>query len=271
MTIIAAAQIPITVGDPDANLEAAASAVAGAVAEGARLVILPELSDSGYVFTGEAEARSLATQAAGGPTLKRWRDLAAAHRVVIAGGFCELGDDGRLYNSAAVVDAAGTLAVYRKVHLWDAEKFVFTPGDGPPPVVDLPFGRIGLMICYDLEFPEWTRMAALGGADLIAAPVNWPATTWPEHERPAEVIKAQAAAAVNGVFVAVADRCRTERGVGWISGSVIIGPGGFPLAGPVLADRTALLTADCDLPHARDKSFGPNNDLLADRRPELYG
>ena len=271
MTVIAAAQIPITVGDPDTNLEAAAGAVGAAAANGAGLVILPELSDSGYVFTDEAEARSLATSAAGGATLKRWRELAAAHQIVIAGGFCELGDDGRLYNSAALVDAAGTLAVYRKAHLWDAEKFVFTPGDGRPPVADLPFGRVGLMICYDLEFPEWTRMAALGGADLIAAPVNWPAATWPEHERPAEVIKAQAAAAINGVFIAVADRCRAERGVAWISGSVIVGPGGFPLAGPVLEDRPALLTADCDLSRARDKSYGPNNDLMADRRPELYG
>jgi predicted amidohydrolase len=269
MTIIAAAQLAITVGDPDANLAAIAGAVAAAASAGAQLVVVPELSDSGYVFTGEPEARSLATRA-DGRTLARWRHLAAEHRVVIAGGFCELGGDGRLYNSAAMVDATGVLAVYRKAHLWDAEKFVFTPGDRPPPVVSLPFGRVGLMICYDLEFPEWTRLAALAGADLIAAPVNWPATSWPERERPAEVIKAQAAAAVNGVFVAVADRCRTERGVGWISGSVIVGPGGFPLEGPVLADRPALLTAECDLPAARDKSVGPNNDLLADRRPELY-
>jgi len=269
MTVIATVQLGITVGDPEANLEATAGAVAAAASAGARLVILPELSDSGYVFTGEPETRSLATPA-DGRTLTRWRHLAAAHQVVIAGGFCELGGDGRLYNSAAVVDAAGVLAVYRKAHLWDAESLVFSPGDGPPPVVNTPFGRVGLMICYDLEFPEWTRLAALGGADLIAAPVNWPATGRPEHERPAEVIKAQAAAAVNGVFVAVADRCRTERGVGWISGSVIIGPGGFPLAGPVLADRPALLSADCDLLAARDKSVSPNNDLLADRRPELY-
>ncbi|MBV9380868.1 MAG: hydrolase [Streptosporangiaceae bacterium] len=269
-TRIAAAQLPITMADPVANLEAAAAAVASAAASGARLVILPELSDSGYVFTGETEARSLATPASG-RTLTRWRELAAAHQLVIAGGFCELGDDGRLYNSAAVVAEGGTLAVYRKAHLWDAEKLVFTPGDAPPAVVDLPFGRVGLMICYDLEFPEWTRLAALAGADLIAAPVNWPAAPRPAHERPPEVVKAQAAAAANGVFVAVADRCRTERGVGWISGSVIVGPGGFPLAGPVLADHPALLTADCDLPRARDKTLNANNDLLADRRPELYG
>ena len=84
------------------------------------------------------------------------------------------------------------------------------------------------------------------------------------------MIKAQAAAATNGVFVAVADRCRAERGVSWISGSVIVGPDGYPLAGPVLADRAAMLTAACDLPRARDKSLSGENDLLADRRPELY-
>ena len=84
------------------------------------------------------------------------------------------------------------------------------------------------------------------------------------------MIKAQAAAATNGVFIAVADRCRAERGVSWISGSVIVGPEGYPLAGPVLADRAAVLTAACDLPRARDKSLSGDNDLLADRRPELY-
>jgi predicted amidohydrolase len=130
------------------------------------------------------------------------------------------------------VDASGTLAVYRKAHLWDAEKLIFTPGDEPPPVLDLPFGRVGLMICYDLEFPEWVRLPALAGADVIAAPVNWPASPVPPGERPAEIIRAQADAAVNGCFIAVADRCQDERGVGWVGGTVIIGPDGYPLAGP---------------------------------------
>jgi len=90
---------------------------------------------------------------------------------------------------------------------------VFTPGDAPPPVVSLPFGRAGLMICYDLEFPEWVRLAALGGADLLAAPVNWPAMPVPAGERPSDVVRVQADACVNGMFIAVADRCRAERGV----------------------------------------------------------
>jgi 5-aminopentanamidase len=272
-TQVAVAQLAITVAEPDANRRAAADAVAEAAAAGARLVVLPELCDSGYVFDAgdpAAEARGLAAPAADNITLRQWRSLAGEHGLVVVGGFCELGDDGRLYNSAALVDASGTRAVYRKAHLWDKEKLVFTPGDLALPVVDTEFGRVGVMVCYDLEFPEWVRLAALEGADLIAAPVNWPGYSWPAGERPAEVIKAQAAAASNGVFVAVADRCRTERGVTWISGSLIVGPEGYPLAGPVLADRPAVLTASCELPLARDKTVSGNNDLLADRRPELY-
>jgi predicted amidohydrolase len=270
MTLIAAAQFGPVLGDPDANRATAAGAVRDAAAQGARLVVLPELSDSGYVFTGPDEARGLATRAADSPTLRQWRDLAAAHGCAVVGGFCELGDDGLLYNSAALVDESGPRAVYRKAHLWDREKLIFTPGADAPPVVSLPYGQVAVMICYDLEFPEWARLAALDGADLIAAPVNWPAAPCPAGERPAEVTKVQADASVNGVYVVVADRCGVERGVDWISGTLIAGPEGYLLAGPVLADHPALLVADCDLAAARDKRINEHNDLLADRRPELY-
>jgi predicted amidohydrolase len=271
-TVIAVAQLALAVGEVEGNRKLAADAVEVAAARGARLVVLPELCDSGYVFESAAEARELATSAGDSETLRQWRTLASAHDIVIAGGFCELGLDGRLYNSAAIVDGSGTRVLYRKAHLWDAEKKVFTPGDDPPPVVELPFGKIGLMICYDLEFPEWVRLAALAGADLIAAPVNWPAPARPvpPGERPGEVTGAQAAASVNGVFIAVADRCGRERRVDWIGGSVIIGRDSFPLAGPVLGDAPAVLTALCDLSRSRDKRINANNDLFTDRRPELY-
>jgi predicted amidohydrolase len=270
--VIAVAQLALTVGEPDANREAARAAVEEAARADARLIVLPELSDSGYVFSGAAEARSLASPAASSATLREWRSLAAAHDLTIAGGFCELGPEGQLHNSAAIVDASGTLAVYRKVHLWDAEKTIFTPGDEAPPVVELPFGNVGLMICYDLEFPEWVRIAALRGADLIAAPVNWPASgsPAPPGERSGEVVSAQAAASANGVFIAIADRCRTERGVEWVGGSAILRRGGYPIAGPVSEDRATVLTATIDPKRARDKQISEHNDLFADRRPDLY-
>ena len=270
MIVVAACQLGLAVGEVESNRAAAANAVMEAAGQGAELVVLPELCDSGYVFADEAEARNLATPAADSPTLHEWQALAGEYRTTIAGGFCERGEDGLLYNSAALVGPGGVLAVYRKAHLWDAEKLVFTPGDAPPPVADLPFGRVGLMICYDLEFPEWVRLAALRGADLIAAPVNWPAMAVPAGERPADVVRVQAEASMNRVFIAVADRCRAERGVSWVGGTVIVGPDGYPVTGPVAADRPAVLAAPCDLDLARDKRISAHNDVLTDRRPLLY-
>jgi len=270
MTLVAVCQLGLAVGEMAANRAAAAAAIGEAASRGAELVVLPELCDSGYVFSGEAEVRALAAPAADNPTLREWQALAGRHATTIAGGFCELGEDGLLYNSAAMVGGDGVLAVYRKAHLWDAEKLVFTPGEAPPPVVDLPFGRVGLMICYDLEFPEWVRIPALAGADLIAAPVNWPAMPVPAGERPCDVVRVQADASVNGVFIAVADRCRVERGVLWVGGSVIVAPDGYPLAGPVTADAPAVLVASCELARARNKQTSAHNHALADRRPPLY-
>jgi predicted amidohydrolase len=271
-TVVAVAQLALTAGELEANRGAASAGIAEAALAGARLVVLPELSDSGYLLADASEARSLASPVSSSATLREWRSLASRHDLAIAGGFCELGPDGKLYNSAAIVDASGTRAVYRKAHLWDAEKKIFTPGDDAPPVVELPFGNVGLMICYDLEFPEWVRLAALSGADLIAAPVAWGASgsPAPPGERSGEVVAAQAAASTNGIFIAVADHCGTERGAEWLGGSVIVRRNGYPAAGPVSESRTAVLTATVDLRSARDKRIGALNDLFADRRPELY-
>jgi hypothetical protein len=93
----------------------------------------------------------------------------------------------------------------------------------------------------------------------------------PAGERPADVVRVQAEASMNRVFIAVADRCRAERGVSWVGGTVIAGPDGYPLAGPVAADRPAVIAARCDLAQARDKRVSTRNDVLTDRRPALYG
>ena len=84
------------------------------------------------------------------------------------------------------------------------------------------------------------------------------------------MVAAQAAASANGVFMAVADRCNSERGVDWLGGSVILRRGGYPLAGPLCENRAAVLTATIDLRLARDKRISDRNDLFGDRRPDLY-
>ena len=267
---VAACQLSLAVGEVTANRAAARDAVHAAADAGAAVVVLPELTPSGYVFESPAEARSLA-EPADGPTVTEWQRLAAGRALTIVGGFCEAGPGGELLNSAVIVDGSGTRAVYRKAHLWDAEQEVFAPGRAAPPVVGTPWGRLAVMVCYDLEFPEWVRAAALAGADLLAAPTNWPAEPVPPGERPVMVVNVQAAAAVNRIFIAAADRCGTERGVAWVGGSVIAGPEGYPLAGPVAADQPRILTADCYLSRARDKANSPRNNVHADRRTELYG
>jgi predicted amidohydrolase len=232
-------------------------------------VVLPELVASGYVFRDAAEAGSLAEQA-DGPTVSGWARAARRHGLVVAGGFAEADGNGTLYNSAALVDASGVRAVYRKAHLWANEPDSFTPGADPPPVVDTEHGKIGLMVCYDLEFPEWVRAAALRGAELLCVPTNWPREPRPPGERPMEVLNTMVAAARNRMAIAACDRCGPERGVDWVAGSVIAGPHGWLLAGPPPAAVPALLMADVDLAAARDKALGPHNDALADRRPDLY-
>ncbi len=268
MTRVACRQFAPRVDDPAATRTALAAALEEGAAARADILVLPELANSGYVFHDPGEARA-AAEPADGPTLASWQAAAERDGMVICGGFCELGDDGRLYNSAAIVDASGVLAVYRKAHLWDRERDVFTAGSAPPPVVETAHGRLAAIVCYDLEFPEWPRVAALAGADLLLVPTNWPSDDF-AHDVPMEVLRAMVAAATNHMFVAVCDRHGDERGVQWVAGTAIVDADGRLLAGPA-GPGDALLVADVDLTVARDKGYGESNDVHADRRPELYG
>jgi 5-aminopentanamidase len=268
--LVACCQLAPRIGELDANRAQALAAIEAAAARGARLIVLPELCSSGYVFRDAEEARALA-EPADGQTVSGWAEAAARLDVVIVGGFAEIDEGGVVRNSAALVDAGGTRAVYRKAHLWDREPEVFTPGDDPPPVVDTPVGRIGVMVCYDQEFPEWVRGVALAGAQLLAAPSNWPASPIVVDGMSSAGLLAQANACTNRMFVAICDRHGRERDVDWVGGSMIADPDGVRLAGPPADGGEAMLLAECDLSRAGDKRTSDNNDVLADRRPELYG
>jgi predicted amidohydrolase len=267
--VVACCQLSLRVGDVAGNRELARAAIDDAARRGAQVILVPELANSGYVFEDRDEAVRCA-EPLDGPTVWEWTALAREHRVIVVGGLCEDGPGERLSNSSMIVDGEGVRAVYRKAHLWDREKLVFEPGDVSPPVVDTMHGRLSTVVCYDLEFPEWVRLAALDGAELVCAPTNWPREPRPAGERPAVVFKVQADASVNRVFIAACDRAGEERGVEWENGTVIVGPDGFPLAGPVLEDRSLTIFASCDLSRARVKATSERNDVFADRRPELY-
>ena len=271
MTRVCCQQLDPVVGDLDGNRERALAAIREAVKQRADVIVLPELATSGYMFESAEEAASVALDPHH-EILREWGAAASANGVIVVGGFAERGEDGRTYNSAAVFDPTGLRAVYRKLHLWDREKLWFAPGEQPPPVIDTAVGRLSVIVCYDVEFPELTRIVALAGTQLLVVPTNWPLMQRPEGERPAEVVIAMAAARGNRMAVACADRTGVERGQRWTGCSTIIGADGWVAAEKAGADALTLgpVTADLDLELALDKRYTELADVFADRRPSLY-
>ena len=268
MTRVAVVQLAPVVGQYAANVAAASTAIAESISAGADIVVLPELSTSGYQFESVDEARSLAIRA-DDQVFAGWAALVAQRPdSVLVVGFAELGANDCIYNSAAVVTASGVQNVYRKVHLWNTEKRFFTAGESGPLTVDTAHGRLGVLICYDLEFPEWTRLAALAGVDLLAVPTNWPDIHRPAGERMPEVLIGMAAARVNKMAIAIADRSGVERGLVWGEGSTIIGADGWLVS--QVGPGTGMAWADLDLTHSREKQLTEYSHVFGDRFPQLY-
>ena len=270
---VAVAQYEPRVGDLDGNRALAERWASQAAARGARLIVLPELASSGYVFADEDEAAASAEAAADGPFVRSLAALCARHQCVVAAGLNELAG-GRRHNSAVLVGPEGLLGTYRKLHLFNNEQSWFTPGEGLT-VVETPIGRVGMVVCYDLRFPEAVRALALAGAEIIAVPTNWVAsfkqTVWDERGYCQGDYLAMATAGQNGVVIACADRVGVEREVRFIGASIIVGPEGWPLAGPAGGDTSELLLAEVDLDDVeRFRRSTPRNHLLDDRRPHAY-
>ena len=268
---VAAAQVAADVTQAPTT-ERLVEAVRAAAAEGADLVVLPELAPSGCCFRDRDEAWA-AAEPLDGPSVSALCRISREMPVTVVVGMA-LREGHTLSNAAVVVQDGDVLGVYRKSHLWSEEKLFFTPADERPLVVTTRCGVVAVLICYDLEFPELVRIAAEAGADIVTVPANWPVIDHPPDQRAIEVVKAQAVAAYYGVYVVVADRCGDERGTRWVGGTSIIAPSGYLLAGPATAPgetaREAVLWADIDPATAGDKSLGPYNDRFLDRRELLY-
>jgi predicted amidohydrolase len=192
-------------------------------------------------------------------------------------GFCERDDQARLYDSAAAWDSTGRLVgIYRKLHLFGAEREVFAPGDRGLPIFDLDGVSVGVLICYDLRFPEALRVLALQGAEIIGVPAAWvPAFDQraPAEDEPiGQVDAALVQANLSQVFVVAADRVGEDQGTSFLGRSTVASPYGRALLGPLASAAEAVEGVEVDIEDARraqerSDSIRPRQD----RRDDVYG
>jgi predicted amidohydrolase len=268
---VACIQMEPHVGDKARNVERSIELIEEAAGQGAKLVVLPELANSGYVFESREEAFELAETVPDGETVRAWAAAAKRHGLYLTAGICER-DGEALYNSAVLIGPEGHIGTFRKVHLWNEENLFFEPGNLGFPVFRTPLGRIAMIICYDGWFPESWRLCALQGADIVCVSTNWVPIPGQDPKREAMAnILCMAAAHSNSIFVAAADRVGTERGQPFIGQSLIVSYTGWPIAGPAGRQDEEIVLADCNLADARRKrNWNEYNQVLRDRRSDLY-
>lgn len=259
---IALYQCPPLPLDPAANLERLQQHAAEAARRGAALLVSPEMFVSGYNIGLDAVA-SLA-QACDGPWAGQVAAMAREHGIAILYGYPERGADGALFNSVQLIDARGErLGNYRKTHLFgELDKGMFSAGDDQYPLLELNGWKLGMLICYDVEFPENVRRLALAGADLVLVPT----ANMEPFDFVCDVL-VRARAFENQCYLAYANYCGAEGDIRYCGLSSVSAPDGSQAA--VCGREETLAFADLK----RDKLEASRASItyLQDRRKELYG
>jgi 5-aminopentanamidase len=265
--VLAAAQMDVTVGDPAANIAAASRFLAEARELGADLVVFPECALTGYIYDSREDSLAAGLDI-NGPEVAAFLEQCRRHDIHAVVGLLERRGDS-VHNTAVLAGPDGLIGVYRKRHLpgMGADRFTEEPTDDDLPVFETPIGRIGIMICYEIRFPEVARSMALRGADIIALPTNWPMESTILADQ-FTVVRA----AENLVHLVVANRSDEERGMQFLGSSQII-----DTAGQVLAHagrKQALVAASVDRDAARRKQISLREGVQLspwdDRRPASY-
>lgn len=225
------------------------------------LVILPELSNSGYNFKNFDEAWECSEVIGQSGSFQDFlAEQAIKRKAYIVSGINEREGD-KLYNTAILVGPEGMAGKYRKMHLFMNEKDIFTPGITGLPVFDLGGYRIGIQICFDYFFPEPWRILAQQGADLICHPSNI-LTSNPRKVLPALAL-------MNRVYIATANRTGTENDITFNGQSMIIDPYGNVLKTASVSEAETL-TCDIYPGISRNKMITARNHAFNDRLPDSY-
>ena len=269
--------------DPATNMAAAVAHIRSAAAQGAEIVILPELFLSPYFCNAHDQRLFDLAEAIPGP---RTEILAAAAReagVAVVASLFERKSPGLFFNAAVVFDADGSLlGTYRKMHIPHDplffEKYYFRPGDLGFKVFATKFGKVGTLVCWDQWFPEAARLTALQGAEVLVYPtaIGWHPREKAEfgrHQHDAWETIQRSHAIANGCFVAAVNRVGFEpapvgEGLEFWGASFACDPFGVRLARGSHTDEEILIV-QCDRPRMED--VRRNWPFFRDRRTDAYG
>ena len=267
--------------DPATNLQATLAKVEQSAADGANIVCTQELFATEYFCQSEDHDNFHLAESIPGATTEAFQRLAKRCGIVIVVSLFEKRSAGVYHNSAAVIDADGSLlGIYRKMHIPDDplynEKFYFTPGDLGFRAWDTRFGKIGVLICWDQWYPEAARLTAMQGAELLFYPtaIGWHPSEkekYGEQQRDAWQTIQRSHAVANGCFVASVNRVGHETPVGgdgiefW-GGSFVAGTSGEILSQAGLDESVLLLEVDLGTVDVT-RTHWP---FLRDRRIDAY-
>lgn len=269
--------------NPAQNLKKTLALTVQAAKAGAKIICTQELFRSQYFCQSEDHANFALAEAIPGPSTAAFQKIAKQYKVVIVASLFERRASGLYHNTAAIIDADGSLlGIYRKMHIPDdplfLEKFYFTPGDTGFRAWQTKYGRIGVLICWDQWYPEGARLTSLQGAEILFYPT---AIGWHPKEKAEYGVNQHGAwetiqrshAVANGCFVAAVNRIGLETPVGgdgiefW-GQSFVAGTSGQILA-KASVDREEVLLADIDLGKVDvTRTHWP---FLRDRRIDAYG
>jgi predicted amidohydrolase len=257
MTITAAAiQFNVKQGDVDVNLAYVREALARVAGQGANLAVLPEMWSTGFAYKSLNE---LALRTAG--IVDELLALSRKLKLVIVGSMPEPNGN-TVFNTAYVADNGSLAGVYRKIHLFSllGEDRAFSAGDSWL-LADTSLGKIGVIICYDLRFPELSRRLALEGAQIICMPAHWPK---PRQEHYRTLLRARAME--NQLFVVACNACGITGKLDFFGMSMIIDAKGELLA--EAGENEGEISAELDMEAMNE--WRAQIPCFIDRKPELY-
>lgn len=243
-------------GDKNRNIEKIKKFVSKTDAS---LLVFPEMCTTGYMFKNKLELLKFAEKIPNGPTVKKLIKIAKENKCCLIFGMPEISNK-KIFNTAVVVGPKGFIVKHQKSHLFLKETILFNKGTTKPTLFKRKNTKIGLGICYDYMFPEYWRKLALEGVVLFCNTANF------VFDYGFKMM--QARSIENGVFSITVNRTGKERGQIFKGGSEIIDNKGNILVKEGNKEKTHVF--DLDLSKAKNKKWNKYNDLIKDRRPEIY-